>query len=113
MTRAESLAITRDALGRVGLGDIDPATRPGQLSGGQAQRVAIARALVADVRLILADEPTAALDDATAQRILRLLRGMADEGRAVVMVSHSRRALHRLADSIVTLGDDPRAPIPR
>ncbi|MFI1463554.1 ABC transporter ATP-binding protein [Nocardia carnea] len=110
LPRAESLAITRAALDRVGLGDIDPTTRPGRLSGGQAQRVAIARALVADVRLLLADEPTAALDDATAQRILDLLRDMADEGRAVVVVSHSRRALRRIADNIITLGEDPRTP---
>lgn len=113
LPRAESLAITRAALDRVGLDDVDPATPPGRLSGGQAQRVAIARALIADVRLLLADEPTAALDDATAQRILRLLREMADEGLAVVMVSHSRRALHRLADNIITLGADPRTPTPR
>ena len=65
--------------------------RPEDMSGGQAQRVAIARALVGPRRLLLADEPTGALDSATGTAILRLLREKADNGAAVLMVTHEAR----------------------
>lgn len=110
---AESLAITRTALARVGLADIDPRRLPGELSGGQAQRVAIARALVGDIRLLLADEPTAALDDDSAARIMTILRDIADDGMAVALVSHSERVLDELADTVVRIEALPDLPIPR
>lgn len=65
--------------------------RPEDMSGGQAQRVAIARALVGPRRLLLADEPTGALDSTTGTAILRLLREKADRGAAVLMVTHEAR----------------------
>lgn len=65
--------------------------RPEDMSGGQAQRVAIARALVGPRRLLLADEPTGALDSETGTAVLELLRVRADEGAAVVMVTHEAR----------------------
>ncbi|MFJ2618894.1 ABC transporter ATP-binding protein [Glutamicibacter sp. NPDC087344] len=65
--------------------------RPESMSGGQAQRVAIARALVGPRRLLLADEPTGALDSSTSTDILRLLRDRADNGAAVLMVTHEAR----------------------
>jgi len=65
--------------------------RPEDMSGGQAQRVAIARALVGPRRLLLADEPTGALDSTTGTAILRLLREKADKGAAVLMVTHEAR----------------------
>ncbi|QNG18180.1 ABC transporter ATP-binding protein [Rhodococcus triatomae] len=103
LAKTEALSVTRTALDRVGLGDLDPTRRPRQLSGGQAQRVAIARALVGDVWLLLADEPTASLDDATSERILDILRGLADDGLPVVMVSHADRMLRRVADTVVRI----------
>jgi putative ABC transport system ATP-binding protein len=66
--------------------------RPRELSGGQQQRVAIARALAGDPRVILADEPTGALDAASGSQVLGLLSGLARQDRAVVIVSHDTRA---------------------
>lgn len=78
---------------------------PANLSGGQKQRVAIARALAGEPEIVLADEPTAALDGATGRAILDLLRELAHEkGRAVVIVTHDSRA-QAYADRIVTIED--------
>ncbi len=78
---------------------------PARLSGGQKQRVAIARALVGNPELVLADEPTAALDEASGLEVMSLLRRVADErGTATLMVTHDERILG-LADRIVTLRD--------
>ena len=65
--------------------------RPGDMSGGQAQRVAIARALVGRRRLLLADEPTGALDSAAGTKVMEVLRSRADAGCAVLMVTHEPR----------------------
>lgn len=77
---------------------------PGELSGGQQQRVAIARALVGDRRLVLADEPTGALDSTTGEQILALLRRQCDTGAAVLLVTHDSRQAG-WADRIVFLKD--------
>ncbi|MDO7868058.1 ABC transporter ATP-binding protein [Nocardioides jiangxiensis] len=77
---------------------------PDDMSGGQQQRVAIARALVGERRLILADEPTGALDTATGEEILQLLRTRCDAGAAVVMVTHEPRHA-AWADRVVFLRD--------
>ncbi|TVQ87093.1 MAG: ABC transporter ATP-binding protein [Deltaproteobacteria bacterium] len=80
---------------------------PGELSGGQKQRVAIARALVSEPTLILADEPTGALDSATSHLIIDLLEEVADEGRTVVVVTHEpdiaerTRRIVRLHDGVI------------
>jgi ABC-type lipoprotein export system ATPase subunit len=85
------------------LGVADAATRrPHELSGGEQQRLAVARALVRDPPLVLADEPTGNLDPASAAAVLGLLRGAADEGRAVVLVTHEAAAT-AIADRVVQL----------
>jgi putative ABC transport system ATP-binding protein len=78
--------------------------RPEDMSGGQAQRVAIARALVGPRRLLLADEPTGALDSGTGTEILQVLRDRADRGAAVLMVTHEAR-FAAWADRTVFLRD--------
>lgn len=78
--------------------------RPHELSGGEQQRFAVARALVLDPPVLLADEPTGNLDAAAAADVLSLLRAAADEGRAVVMVTHEDAAT-RAADRVVRLVD--------
>jgi putative ABC transport system ATP-binding protein len=77
---------------------------PDEVSGGQRQRIAIARALVGPRRLVLADEPTGALDSATGEAVLRLLRRRVDAGAAAVLVTHEARHA-AWADRVVFLSD--------
>jgi putative ABC transport system ATP-binding protein len=91
------------ALGQVGMADL--ASRfPDELSGGQRQRVAIARATVGPRRVLLADEPTGALDTVTGESVMRLLRGHCDAGGTAVMVTHDPR-LAVWADRVLFLRD--------
>jgi putative ABC transport system ATP-binding protein len=120
LTAAENVALPllatgagrRRALdrGRTLLTQVDLADRvdhrPGDLSGGQQQRVAIARALALEPPLLLADEPTAHLDYVQVEGVIRLLRGLAREGRTIVVATHDERLLP-LADQVVELS--PRA----
>jgi putative ABC transport system ATP-binding protein len=94
----------REWLRAVGLSD-QLHQLPHDLSGGQKQRVAIARALAAEPRLLLADEPTAALDSRTGREIVDLLRGLArGQGCAVLMVTHDPRILD-IADRVLRMED--------
>ncbi len=94
----------REWLRAVGLGD-ELNKLPHDLSGGQKQRVAIARALAARPRLLLADEPTAALDSRTGREVVELLRSLArEQGCAVLMVTHDPRILD-IADRLVRMED--------
>ncbi len=104
LTEAEAKARSEAALQSVGLGDYFNAL-PGKLSGGQRQRVAIARALVRHPKIILADEPTAALDKKTGREVVELIHRLAKEqGCAILLVTHDNRILD-LADRILTLED--------
>jgi putative ABC transport system ATP-binding protein len=94
----------QDLLAQVGLAD-KVNSFPADLSGGQKQRVAIARALAGEPGIVLADEPTAALDSTTGHTVMELLRELAHErGRAVVLVTHDNRILE-FADRIVHIED--------
>ena len=94
----------KQLLDEVGLSDRTQ-HRPHQLSGGQRQRVAIARALSNDPEVILADEPTAALDSENGLLVMKMLRKLAHEkGRAVVIVSHDQR-VESMADRAITVED--------
>ena len=100
----EAQAAAGRALALVGLGDKEKSL-PEDLSGGQKQRLAIARALALNPRVILADEPTAALDSANGRLVISLMRDLAkSQGRAVIVVSHDNRILE-FADRIVYIED--------
>jgi putative ABC transport system ATP-binding protein len=104
LDRATAATRAHAMLEEFGLGD-RAGDKPGQLSGGQRQRVAVARALVNDPDLILADEPTAALDAENGALVLGALRRLAHErGRVVVVVSHDQR-LEDKVDRQVTIED--------
>jgi len=97
-------ARSREALAKVGLPHKTSAF-PRELSGGEQQRVAIARAIVGNPSIILADEPTAALDGENGQAIMKILAGIAQEkGRAVLIVTHDPRLLP-FADRVVHIED--------
>jgi putative ABC transport system ATP-binding protein len=118
LTAAENVALPReldgvsarkarkealDALKEVGIDEL--ADRfPDDMSGGQQQRVAIARALIGERRLVLADEPTGALDSETGEQVLRLLRARIDAGAAGLLVTHEARHA-AWADRVVFLRD--------
>ena len=95
-------AVARATFAELGLVGLERRL-PHELSGGQQQRVAVARVLLARVPFIFADEPTGALDAQSADIVLRNLRGAADRGATVVLVSHSPEGL-RCADDIVEIG---------
>jgi putative ABC transport system ATP-binding protein len=103
-TEAARLDRAAEILGQVGLADhVDKL--PAKLSGGQRQRVSVARALATDPGLVLADEPTAALDKASGQEVVQLLRGLAkSRGVPILLVTHDPRILD-IADRIVSMED--------
>lgn len=100
---AERRQRAREALEAVGLGE-HVNKRPSQLSGGQMQRVAIARALINDPEIVLADEPTGALDSTTSVQVMDLLKDVARD-RLVIMVTHNPELAHQYATRIVNLAD--------
>jgi putative ABC transport system ATP-binding protein len=104
MKLKEAREQAREMLDRLNIAD-QADKLPGQLSGGQQQRVAIARALVHEPRLVVCDEPTAALDARSGRRVMDLLREVAvAEGRSVIIVTHDNR-IFDLADRILVLED--------
>lgn len=92
-----------EALTRVGLGE-RAHHRPDELSGGQQQRVAIARALVNRPSLLLADEPTGALDSKTGEDVMRIFKQLHEQGMTIVVVTHDMSVAKR-AERIITLSD--------
>jgi putative ABC transport system ATP-binding protein len=102
--RKQAVQKARELLAKVGLGDRTESF-PLQMSGGQQQRVAIARALIHQPKLLVCDEPTAALDAHSGQVVMELLREVAlGEDRAVIVVSHDNR-VYKFGDRIVHMSD--------
>jgi putative ABC transport system permease protein len=91
------------ALAKVGLAD-EGKKKPNQLSGGQMQRVALARALINNPKIVLADEPTGALDSVTSVQVMDLLKDVAKD-RLVIMVTHNRDLADKYSDRIIEMKD--------
>ena len=101
--KSERRERAREALETVGLSDrVD--FRPDQLSGGQCQRVAIARAIVGHPRLLLADEPTGALDSVSGEQVMELFSQLHDAGSTIIMITHDR-AIAEHAAKMATIRD--------
>ena len=113
--RAERRQRAQAALERVGLGD-KSRHKPNQLSGGQQQRVSIARALAGEPAVILADEPTGALDSHTSREVLGMLKDLHRQGNTVVLITHDNsiavqaQRIIRLEDGRVVYDGDAHAP---
>jgi polar amino acid transport system ATP-binding protein len=104
MRREEARKAGRELLGRVGLADkVD--VYPAQLSGGQQQRVAIARALAMRPKLMLFDEPTSALDPELVGEVLDAMRGLAEEGMTMIVVTHEVGFAREVGDTAVFMDD--------
>ena len=103
VSRKKKRKLAVDALERVGLGS-QLKKKPNQMSGGQMQRVAIARAIVNNPEIILADEPTGALDTKTSEQVMDLLQEIADD-RLVIMVTHNPELAQRYSTRIIELMD--------
>ena len=101
--QSERKTRARELLARLGLNGREK-SRPGQLSGGQQQRVAVARALMNDAEVILADEPTGALDSGTSRELLELLEGLHQSGRTVILITHDQKVAAR-ADRTIEIRD--------
>ncbi|MEG2929644.1 MAG: ATP-binding cassette domain-containing protein, partial [Oscillospiraceae bacterium] len=107
LTREAAAPLARESLLRVGL-DSRLAHKPKELSGGQQQRVAIARALVTQPALLLADEPTGALDAATGKEILQLFKELNQNGNTIVQITHDStvascgKRIVRLTDGVLS-----------
>lgn len=101
--RDNELELARDSLGRVGLRDRIH-HKPTELSGGQQQRVAIARALVGGPQLLLADEPTGALDSKTSIDVMQLLVDLNNQGLTIVLITHDKEVAE-YADRVITMRD--------
>ena len=113
--RAERHALAKAALEQVGLGD-KLKNKPSQLSGGQQQRVSIARALVRNPPVILADEPTGALDSHTGREVLAMLQQLHQQGHTVVLITHDNsiavqaERIIRLEDGQIVYDGDAHSP---
>ena len=106
MNKKERLKVAMDYLDKVGLKDW-ASHLPNELSGGQKQRVAIARALVTNPKVVLADEPTGALDTTTTDSVMDLLKDINDEGMTVFVITHEEEVANqtkrivRLRDGVI------------
>jgi ABC-type polar amino acid transport system ATPase subunit len=98
--KTEADALARELLGKVGLENKEQ-SYPGQLSGGQQQRVAIARALAMQPEVMLFDEPTSALDPELKEEVLKVMRGLVEEGMTMIVVTHEMHFAREVADRVL------------
>ena len=102
-SRAERKKLIREAAGKLKVED-QLNKKPKQMSGGQQQRIALARALVSGADIILADEPTGALDHATSMELMGLLKDYNKVGKTVIVVTHDKE-VSQFADRVITIKD--------
>ncbi len=100
--KEQAIARARGLLARVGLAEKEGAY-PAFMSGGQQQRAAIARALCMEPKAMLFDEPTSALDPELVGEVLQVIRGLADEGRTMILVTHEMKFAREVADHVIYL----------
>jgi polar amino acid transport system ATP-binding protein len=100
MSRSDAESCAMELLNKVGLAD-KAGHHPLQLSGGQQQRVAIARALAMEPHVMLFDEPTSALDPELRDEVLGVMRGLADEGMTMIVVTHEMQFARDVADRVI------------
>jgi len=103
LPKAERVSRSKSLLARLGIGNRG-GHRPGELSGGQQQRVAIARALMNDPPIILADEPTGALDSKSSEEVMNLLKELHREGRTIILITHDEHVANH-AERIIHIQD--------
>jgi polar amino acid transport system ATP-binding protein len=102
MPKDQAVERARKLLARVGLAEKEGAY-PAFMSGGQQQRAAIARALCMEPKAMLFDEPTSALDPELVGEVLQVIRGLADEGRTMILVTHEMKFAREVADHVIFL----------
>lgn len=103
LSEKECRTIAMEYLEKVGLNGREH-HRPNQLSGGQQQRVAIARALVGNPKILLADEPTGALDSKTSKEIMELIKNLHKQGQTIILITHDSKIAEQ-AERVVTIED--------
>jgi peptide/nickel transport system ATP-binding protein len=104
-SKAEAEIKAHELLKHMGIAQLDAAKKPRQLSGGQRQRVSVARALSANPSVLLADEPTSAIDQSAQAQLLNLFRGLLNEGLAIVLVSHDLGVIRYLTKRVYVMKD--------
>lgn len=104
-TRGEALSTSLELLASMGISSRDAAKKPRQLSGGQRQRVSVARALSAQPEVLLADEPTSAIDQSAQAQLLNLFRELLDGGLSIALVSHDLGVIRYLTQRVYVMRD--------
>jgi len=104
-TRSEAKSTSLELLARMGISERDAGKKPRQLSGGQRQRVSVARALSAQPAVLLADEPTSAIDQSAQAQLLNLFRGLLDDGLSIALVSHDLGVIRYLTRRVYVMKD--------
>jgi len=104
-TRADAVARSLELLGQMGISERDANKKPRQLSGGQRQRVSVARALSARPDVLLADEPTSAIDQSAQAQLLNLFRELLDGGLSIALVSHDLGVIRYLTQRVYVMKD--------
>jgi len=103
--KEESEANALELLQRMGIGKLDALKKPRQLSGGQRQRVSVARALSASPSVLLADEPTSAIDQSAQAQLLKLFLGLLNDGLSIVLISHDLGVIRYLTKRVYVMKD--------